>query len=203
MTIRVYHNPHFLDRFGEGVLTCIDLACLYLAAIVDTDEPAEAFRATQHLSAPWFDHPAVTTVVRSRSTSVGDVLATGDGRLLSVMPAGFRELDCTLPARESALAQKLDALAAALPHAAGVDVAETVVDEVTAQVQHLHTALLFAVPLLERVADAPDGEDPYLAHLARFAAQQAQWVLRQCSGQAPVWADGRTDDELAAGEEEE
>ena len=187
MTVHVYHNPHFLNnRFGQGALNPIDLACLYLSAIVDTDEPAEAFRATQHVTRPWHENPAVTTVVRSRSTSVGDVLATGDGRLLAVMPAGFRELDRALPAGESALAQHLDALVESVARLAGVSVAETVVDEVTALVQHLHTALLFALPLLEQVANEPGDADPYLA---RFAAEQAQWVLRQCAGQVSAQAD--------------
>ena len=200
MTIHVYHNPHFLDRFGEDVLNCIDLACLYLAAIVDTDEPAEAFRATQHVDAPWFVHPAVITVVHSRSTSVGDVLATGDGRLLAVMPAGFRELELLLPAQESALAQNLDALVESIARLAGIEVADTVVDEVTALVQYLHTALLFALPLLEQVANEPGSADP---RLAGFAAEQAQWVLRQCGGQALSQAAGRTDDVLPAGTTEE
>ena len=187
MTVHVYHNPHFLNtRFGQGALDDLDLACLYLAAIVDTDEPEYAFHATQHLEACWCDHPAVTPVVRSRSTSVGDVLATGDGRLLAVLPAGFRELDRTLPAGESALARNLDALVASVARLAGVSVAETVVDEVTALVQHLHTALLFALPLLEQVANEPGDADPYLA---RFAAEQAQWVLRQCAGQVSAQAD--------------
>ena len=202
MTVHVYHNPHFLNtRFGQGALDDLDLACLYLAAIVDTDDPAEAFRVTQHIDNVWHNSPGVITVVRSRSTSVGDVLATGDGRLLAVMPAGFPELALLLPAAESALAQNLDALVESIACLAarldGVSVAETVVDEVAAQVRYLYTALLFALPLLEQAAEEGDA-DPYLA---RFAAEQAQWVLGQCSGGAPA-RDGRAD-EIPDREEEE
>lgn len=49
MAIRVYHNSRFLDCFGNAVPDCIDPPSLYLAAIVDTDEPAVAYAATQHV----------------------------------------------------------------------------------------------------------------------------------------------------------
>src|SRR5690606_32599798 len=116
-----------------------DLASLYLAAIVDTDDPEQAYRLTQHVDADWYAHPAVTAVVRSRSTSIGDVLETEEGRLLLVASFGFRELaGRTLPARQTALISSLRACAAA----------DKGQQEAVIQTVHtLYTALLFAAPL--------------------------------------------------------
>lgn len=99
MAIHVYHNPHFPDFANRAGPETLDLHSLYLAAIVDTDDPAQAYRLTQHVDGAGYDQPAVTVVARSRFTSVGDVLATAGGRLLLVAPFGFRELcGCSLPA---------------------------------------------------------------------------------------------------------
>ena len=161
MAIHVYHNPRFLDCFQDTILDCIDPSCLYLVAIVDTNEPAVAYNATQHVDFDWYTHPAVSTVVRSRSTSVGDVLLTEDGRLLAVMPAGYKELDASFPVDKSALVQTLQDRAS------------------VCQVQYLYTALAFALPLLEQMADDVDRLDPQQALLTRFAAEQARWALSQ------------------------
>lgn len=126
--------------------------------------------------ADWYGHPAATTVVRSRSTSVGDVLETEDGRLLLVASFGFRELSGRLlPAGQTALAAMLRARAADGNWPASA--------QQTAR--YLYTALLFAAPLLEAFAVDIDRPDPYLALLARFAAEQGRWALAQAHGGDP------------------
>lgn len=177
MAIYVYHNPDFLEFYRGAGPETPDLGRLYLAAIVDTDEPRIAYYFTQHLGMDWFEHPNVTTVVRSRSTSVGDVLETEDGRLLLVAPFGFTEIDgVSLPAECSALMQALRA------PAAEDETHEEVHDTIIPRVRHLYTALLFAAAVLEALSDeeAPPGPDQAL--LARFAAEQARWALAQTEG---------------------
>ena len=177
MSIRVFHNPEFLDCFGRQVPDCIEPPSLYLAAIVDTDEPTAAYAATQHVDADWYNHPAVTTVVRSRSTAVGDVLATEDGRLLAVMPFGYQRLSASLPFAESRVAQALQALRLRAEGEGGATLRE-----IGERIGYLYTALVFALPLLEQMADDVDRPDPHQALLARFAAEQARWALAQADG---------------------
>lgn len=175
MAIHVYHNPHFLDFNPDSGPEAPDLEAIYLAAVVDTDEPEQAYHLTQHVYAEWYDHPAVTTVVRSRSTSIGDVVETEEGRLLLVASFGFRELaGRSLPARQMALMRSLHVRAAA---------GKGQQEDVTNAVHYLYTALLFAAPLLETFAASVDRPDPHLAFLARSAAEQARWALKQGSGQ--------------------
>jgi hypothetical protein len=177
MTIYVYHNPDFLEFYRGASEQTPDLRRLYLAAIVDTEEPEIAYRFTQHLGMEWFEHPNVTTVVHSRSTAVGDVLATEDGRLLLVASFGFKELaDASLPAASSALVQTLRSLTPV----EGVQ-GETAA-ELTRQVSHLYTSLLFAASVLEVLAEDVDRPDPQQVLLARFAAEQARWALAQAEG---------------------
>jgi hypothetical protein len=177
MAVHVYHNPYFLDVNAGAGPAKPDLEALYLAAIIDTDDPEQAYHLTQHVHADWYGHPAVTTVVRSRSTSIGDVLETEEGRLLLVASFGFRELtDRSLPARQTALMRSLRARAAA---------AKGQQEGVLQAVHTLHTALLFAAPLLETFAADIDRPDPHLALLARFAAEQARWALARAHGGSP------------------
>ncbi len=176
MAIHVYHNPYFLDASRQPAPDVPDLASLYLAAIIAADDPEQAYRLTQHVDEDWYGHPAVTTVVRSRSTSIGDVLETEDGRLLLVASFGFRELaGRTLPAAETALARALAALA---PD-------EGRPEPALRTARYLYTALLFAAPLLEALAADVDRPDPHLALLARFAAEQARWALAQAHRGSP------------------
>lgn len=177
MAIYAYHNPDFLEFYRGAGPETPDLRRLYLAAIVDTDEPRIAYYFTQHLGIEWHAHPNVTTVVHSRSTSVGDVLETEDGRLLLVAPFGFTELeDKSLPAETSALVQTLRALVA------GEEMDEDAQRRFIPKARYLYTALLFAAYVLESLADeeAPPGPDRAL--LTRFAAEQARWVLDQADG---------------------
>lgn len=183
MPIRVYHNPDFLTFYQEPDPRALDLRRLYLAAIVATDEPETAYRLTQHAGSTWHETPGVTTVVRSRSTSVGDVLALPDGRLLVVASFGFEPLaDVVLPADDSALMRRLQVANSAL---AGDDNREAAdaLEAGAGQVRALYTALLFALPLLEGVAGG-EKVKPYQALLARFAAEQAQCALAHADGEA-------------------
>jgi hypothetical protein len=169
MAIHVYHNPYFLDSSRQPAPEIPDLASLYLTAIVDTDDPEQAYRLTQHVDADWYGYPAVTAVVRSRSTSVGDVLETADGRLLLVASFGFRELaGRALPAGETVLAGALSVLATD----------ESRAESVLRTVHYLYTALLSAAPLLEALATDVDRPDP---HLALLAGEQARWALAQAN----------------------
>jgi hypothetical protein len=122
----------------------------------------------------WYGHPAVTTVVRSRSTSIGDVLETARRPAAA---RGLLRIQGTGRPVAPGAADGLDAFAAR-PRAAGKDQQEPVLQAV----HTLYTALLFAAPLLETFAAGVDRPDPHLALLARFAAEQARWALRQCSG---------------------
>lgn len=177
MAIYVYHNPDFLEFYRGERAETPDLRRLYLAATVDTEEPEIAYRFTQHLGMEWFEHPNVTTVVHSRSTSVGDVLATEDGRLLLVAPFGFKELpDASLPAASSTLIQTLRSLTTE------EGLQRETASEVTGKVYHIYTALLFAASVLEALAEDVDRPDPQQALLARFSAEQARWALDQADG---------------------
>ena len=178
MPIRVYHNPDFLTFYQEPNPHAIDLRRLYLAAIVASDEPESAYRLTQHAGSSWYDTPGVSTVVRSRSTSVGDVLALADGRLLVVASFGFEPLvDAVLPADGSALMRRLQAAISTLAGGENREAA-SVLEATVLQVRALYTALHFALPLLESVASS-EKVKPYQALLARFAAEQARWALAQ------------------------
>ena len=177
MAICVYHTPDFLEFYRGAGPETPDLRRLYLAAIVDTDEPRIAYYFTQHLGMDWFEHPNVTAVVRSRSTSVGDVLETEDGRLLLVAPFGFTEFtDKSLPAENSALMQALRALVA------GEEMDEDAQRRLIPKARYLYTALLFAAYVLEALSDEEAPSGPGRALLTRFAAEQARWALDHADG---------------------
>jgi hypothetical protein len=67
-------------------------------ATVDTTDPEEAFRITNHIDSDWTQNPGVRALEGShRSTSVGDLLVEGTpggrgSKHLIVEPVGFREL---------------------------------------------------------------------------------------------------------------
>jgi hypothetical protein len=94
-TIRVYHNPNFLNYRGDHA--AIVLPDAPIATVTAPDTPALAhtlarvFAATQHLERPWWENPDIYLHVRS--TSVGDVLETEDGRRFVVESMGFQPYD--------------------------------------------------------------------------------------------------------------
>jgi hypothetical protein len=184
MAIYVYHNPEFLAFYRDPALHTLDLGRLYLAAIVETDDPEIAYRLTQHVDHLWHESSQVTTVTRSRSTSVGDMLALEDGRLLVVKSLGFAECpEMALPAERSRLLRWMRATVQTLEDL-GADKPAALMNEAVRQVGHLYTALLFAQPILAADAADPTGEQdkPYRALLARFASEQARWALAQADG---------------------
>jgi hypothetical protein len=66
-------------------------------ASVDTDDPEEAYFATNSIDEPWFTHsyievPAELQHARIRSTSVGDILELEGGKLLRCASAGWEEV---------------------------------------------------------------------------------------------------------------
>ncbi|NJN53675.1 MAG: hypothetical protein HC804_02315 [Anaerolineae bacterium] len=93
-TIKIYHNPHFLDYTGDHnqiVLPNQPVASVTLPD--DTPSPQSlgtAYARTQHgyQYASWFQDPAV--IPHLRSTAVGDLIATADGTLHVVENLGFR-----------------------------------------------------------------------------------------------------------------
>lgn len=178
MAIYVYHNPEFLAFYQDPELQTLEFRRLYLAAIVETNDPEIAYRLTQHVDRPWHESSQVRAVTRSRSTSVGDVLETEDGRLLLVAPFGFTELpDASLPAASSPLIQSLHSFTADENNQAEVQ------DRLAWKIRHLYTALLFATSVLEMAPDEDEGRpDPQQTLLARFAGEQARWALAQADG---------------------
>jgi hypothetical protein len=185
MAIAVYHNADFLDYDCKGDLTQINLARLYLAAVVATDHPEEAYLFTQHLDDDWYDNPPVTTIVHSRSTAVGDVLALDDGTLLAVASFGFTSIsDALLPVEQSSLLRELRALNGLLATAdtrpADFTSLAAKLRTLISQVALLYTALNFALPSLAYLAgtvDLDSDESPRQALLARFGREQAAWAL--------------------------
>lgn len=101
-TIRIYHNPNFLDYQGDHAAIVLPDAPIATVTVVETSAPdhalAHSFAATQHLERPWWENPDICLHVRS--TSVGDVLETADGRRFVVESMGFQPYDS--PTGESA-----------------------------------------------------------------------------------------------------
>ncbi|MCI0581057.1 MAG: hypothetical protein L0332_29685 [Chloroflexi bacterium] len=186
MSIHVYHNPDFLDYATALIINHppqVDLSRLYLAAVVDTNDPETAYQKTQHLDREWHDSPGITTVVRSRSTSVGDVLALPDGRLLVVASYGFEPLPgAILPADASTLVGALQTIIQRLAAEPDSSLADLLPDLKTAvtQAHALYTALTFVVPVLDYLAAQEDNFDLEAcrqALMARFGREQAAWAL--------------------------
>ena len=61
-------------------------------AEVDTDQLEVAFELTNTIHRPWWTNPGVRAVKPTRSTSVGDVLVTPDGKAHRCMPSGWKTL---------------------------------------------------------------------------------------------------------------
>jgi len=68
----VYHNPNS-DFFHAKVEKYMDL---FPVAIVPHATKSKAFELTNHIDQAWHDNDDVVIIEKSRSTSVGDVLAT-------------------------------------------------------------------------------------------------------------------------------
>jgi hypothetical protein len=91
-TIKVFHNPNFLDYRDNHDAIIPPVRPIATVRVPDglAAEPAleYAFARTQHLDDSWWNHNDVT--LHARSTSVGDVLEDGDGRRFVVEQFGFQ-----------------------------------------------------------------------------------------------------------------
>ena len=97
LTIKVYHNPNFLDYRGHhtGIVPPIrPVATVEVPEETPIEQALEmAYRQTQHLDdvdGGWWNREDV--MLHVRSTSVGDVLADAQGNLFVVESMGFRPL---------------------------------------------------------------------------------------------------------------
>jgi hypothetical protein len=101
-TIRIYHNPSFLDYWGDHAGIVLPEAPIASVTVPEDALPHQAlswsYRQTQHLERPWWHNAGV--LLHVRSTSVGDVLETADGRRFVVESVGFQPYDS--PTGESA-----------------------------------------------------------------------------------------------------
>jgi hypothetical protein len=100
--IKVYHNPDFLDYQGDHAGIVLPEAPIASVTVSEDALPHQAlswsYRQTQHLERPWWHNAGV--LLHVRSTSVGDVLETADGRRFVVESIGFNPYDS--PTGESA-----------------------------------------------------------------------------------------------------
>lgn len=95
LTIKVYHNPNFLNYRGHhtGIVPPIrSVATVEVPEKTPIEQALEiAYRQTQHLDdvdGGWWNRESV--LLHVRSTSVGDVLADEQGNLFVVESMGFR-----------------------------------------------------------------------------------------------------------------
>jgi len=96
--VSVFHNQKFLDfalLFDDEIakekakhLTCQELL---LVAEVETDSLNEAYQLTNHIDKVWYENHGVKTFLKSRSTSVGDILRL-NGKQYLVATCGFIEI---------------------------------------------------------------------------------------------------------------
>jgi len=96
-TIKIYHNPNFLDYWGNHTNVVPPIRPVATVQVPETEKtPIEqaleiAYRQTQHLDdvdGGWWNRKSV--MLHIRSTSVGDVLADEQGNLFVVESVGFR-----------------------------------------------------------------------------------------------------------------
>lgn len=96
MKVKVYHTLPDLDRktrFLAGDGGSLSLQSYKAVAIVEVADLEEAFEATNHIRSSWEKGPKVVQMLSStpvRSTSVGDLLETSEGRFV-VSPTGFSQ----------------------------------------------------------------------------------------------------------------
>jgi hypothetical protein len=98
--LQVFHN----DRFIEYILNPESLhgATMRRVALVETDDPQEAYHRTNNIDHNWIENSKVQPtgidpIRGARSTSVGDMIVEGTpgdpgSKHLVVEPLGFREL---------------------------------------------------------------------------------------------------------------
>lgn len=190
--IRIYHNP-FPHHF-QVENTPPRLPTLYLAAVVNTHRPQEAYQLTREAGQQ--SDGRVHWLTTNRRTQIGDVLELVDdgGQLLLVDRYGFKELAGRFPWQETAVVTELLAqlqsptLAAplddeALPPTAVHQIRQLRhhLQEAVAHIQALHHVLLLALPVLDEARAGVDfGRDSWLMgqrrQLMGALYQQACWT---------------------------
>ena len=88
---KVYHaqNPVFGFSYKEQPKWPEEYQ---LIAETETDNLEKAFELTNHISCAWWDNEGVTTVKKSRSTSVGDIIVTNEG-VFHCESSGWKKID--------------------------------------------------------------------------------------------------------------
>lgn len=87
---KVYHTNTFLKYFLDQRYP--DGTQAHLVATVDTDDVDETFKLTNHIDHAWFTNSMVQpTKFAQRSTSVGDIVVTGEHKYVYEF-CGQREL---------------------------------------------------------------------------------------------------------------
>ena len=79
---------------GPGVLPSYP-ADYEMVAVVDGEDVDMAFQLTNHIDHAWWENSGVTLIgePQHRSTSVGDVVVMGDGRVLRCASCGWDEVE--------------------------------------------------------------------------------------------------------------
>lgn len=144
--IRVYHNPYYYRFQRENSLP--DPQTLYLAAVVGTDRPQEAYLWTNEAAGENQEH--VFWISTKRRTQWGDVLelVADGGQLLLIDPHGFQEMATSLPAQQTPFIRDLLA--------------------------HLYTELMTDMGESGRLPVTAVAEIKQLRHLLKSAAQHIQ-----------------------------
>jgi hypothetical protein len=88
--IKVYHNSNFVEDGWTKELT----GTLTYVANVNTDDLEVAFECTNHIGRNWQEHESVEMVDEGqhRSSSMGDIFETEDGKRYIVDFFGFKAL---------------------------------------------------------------------------------------------------------------
>lgn len=113
--IKVLHNSDFiLAHLHPAEEQFHLLSNMILVALVDTDDLEDAYRLTNHTGIDWWDQPNVIALVKSRSTSVGDVLIDAEGQAHRVEAMGFSPFSWELPQEPTYFVEAMTARWAAL-----------------------------------------------------------------------------------------
>jgi len=99
MAIAVWHATDRDVRFETSKTGIVNLAQFEFVAAVATDNLERAFQLTNNIDSNWTAnkdvHVAPGQGMQLRSTSVGDLLHTKDGKWMQVASFGFKEVITT------------------------------------------------------------------------------------------------------------
>ena len=91
MKFTVYHAIEPTFGFGDTPKFPEEYAKV---AVIEADSLKDTFRITNHIEDSWEKNPEVREVCKSsnRSTSVGDVMVDGDGKVFRCEMSGWSEV---------------------------------------------------------------------------------------------------------------